>query len=80
MLDKNEAPEGFEAVEYNFETGDHHCSRCALAWIDSGLTDLCFTSHCHRGSRKDRTTVYFVRRSPNMSTFLHPMGSLGEDV
>lgn len=80
MVDKNEAPEGYEAVEYDSETSDFHCNSCALASTDPDLSRLCFATPCDCYYREDRTTVYFVRRSRCMSTLLHQMGSLGEEV
>lgn len=83
MIDKNEAPEGYEAVK--FEGGEgHHCDACAFKGAE--LTDMCFSNPCGMAVRKDRTHVYFVRRTSVtsvtslMSKLLHPMGSLGEDV
>lgn len=76
MLDKNEAPEGFEAVEYRGELS--RCEHCAFNWFRE--SEKCFENPCQGIARYDRTHVYFVRRTSNMSALLHPMGSLGEEV
>ena len=82
MINPNEAPEGYEVVEFEaveFEGGErHHCDACAFKGAE--LIDMCFSNPCGMTSRKDRTHVYFVRRASNMSTLLYPMGSLGEEV
>jgi len=77
MLNQNEAPDGYEAAEYSFENRDH-CGKCAL--FAESLEHLCLSTPCDSHVRRDKTAVYFVRRTTIMSTILHPMGSLGEDV
>lgn len=76
MLNKNEAPEGYEAVEYCGQPG--RCEHCAFNWFREN--EKCFENPCHDTVRQDRTNVYFVRRKSVMSKLLHPMGSLGEEV
>lgn len=77
MLNKNEAPEGFEAVKFIKTSTNFHCDNCDITEMSN---EDCLSNPCHESARKDGTTVYFVRRTSNMSALLHPMGSLGEEV
>lgn len=80
MINPNEAPEGYEAVEYvGIDPRFDRCDDCAFIRD----AQICAVNPCFETFRSDRTTVYFVRRTSVtsvMSKLLHPMGSLGEEV
>jgi len=56
MLDPNEAPEGYIAVEW-----DKHIDRCEFcAFTDDELA--CMDAHCYDTYRKDKSNVYFIKK------------------
>lgn len=62
MLNKNEAPEGFEAVELDFNDPDimFDCqTHCALANMND---NMCMSANCFSSDRQDKKNVYFVRK------------------
>ena len=58
MLDKNEAPEGCEAVEFVC-----YKDSCLLCCLKDGDSDC---ANCRPNQRKDETNVYFVKKEKPM--------------
>jgi len=53
-VDKNEAPEGYEAVA---DVSDACNAACALVG-----EDMCWSARCSRFERKDNTSCYFIKK------------------
>lgn len=72
MIDPNEAPEGFVAVEA--PTHEWPCISCAFKVDDA----RCLDSACYKGSRKDRTNVIFIPREKSNLAEFSAIGELAE--
>ena len=71
MVDKNEAPEGYLAVEYC------GCDGCAFTYIDKN----CLSAICGGGYRKDGCNVIFVKKPDDgRATANFPCDDMGTPV
>jgi len=65
MIDKNEAPEGYDAVDRINGCYGCEATRC---WP------------CTPDERRDKSHAIFIRKTSVPATLLHPMGSMGEEI
>lgn len=71
MIDPNEAPEGYLAVEY------FGCDGCAFTLADKN----CLSASCARDSRKDGCDVIFVKKPDDgRATANFPCDDMGTPV